>query len=609
MEPPRGESRAAGRYRVGVPRPAARASILVALAVLAPAAVVTASVLSDPQVASLTDSGQAGSQDARGGAVSADGRFVAFTSAAALAGAATGGVLQVYVRDRVAGRTLLASAAATGLAADAPVDDPADRRAYAISGDGRYVVFASAATNLAGGDPDGSSRDVFRKDLVTGAVAIVSRGPSGAQTGSSVGGDPDVSYDGSRVVYETGAAMNLWSGDASPASDVVMRDLAFGTSTLVSVAPGGGPAASVGQASISADGGHVAFQSGASVLVRDVTGAATMAVPGAAAAPDLSGDGTAVAVESGAGIDRHAPAGGPAIPVAASGSRPSLSADGLRVAYEAPGAPAQVLAQTAGAPAERVSERADGSSSALPSVAPGMSANGAIVAFTHDDSGGTSLVASDVNGLADVITARLAPTDAQGPQLAFPALSSAPDSGAASMTVQGRASDPSGVMAVTVGGIPAVLGASGSFGVEVPLAVGVNIIPIRAIDGAGNTTELTFTTRRASPPEPKPAVKARARSLKVVRIGRTTVVRFRLDKGARRVTTRLWRRVPRSGAPPGWTPVGPARVVARTPGARAALLSRTPLRVEIYQVRVSVVSAGGVAVTVVRYRVLRPGNR
>ncbi len=597
-----------GRYRVGVPRPAARASILVALGVLAPAAVVTGSVLSDPQVVSLTDSGQAGSQDARGGAVSADGRYVAFTSAAALAGTPTNGVLQLYVRDRVAGRTLLASAAATGVAADAPVDDPADRRAYAISGDGRYVVFASTATNLAAGDPDGSSRDVFRKDLATGAVAIVSRGPSGVQANASVGGDPDISYDGSRVVYETGAAMNLWSADALPASDVVMRDLTFGTSTLVSVAPGGGPAASVEQASISADGGHVAFRSGASVFVRDVAGATTVAVPGAAAAPDLSGDGSAVAVEAGAGIERHAPPGGPAIPVTGSGSRPSISADGLRVAYEA-GAPAQVLAQTGGAPAERVSERADGSFSMLPSVAPGMSANGAIVAFTHDDLGGTSLVAGDVNGLADVITARLAPTDAQGPQLAFPVFSPAPDSGAPSVTVQGRASDPSGVMAVTVGGIPAALGASGSFAVEVPLAVGVNVIPIRATDGAGNVTELTVTTRRASPPEPKPAVKARARSLKVVRIGRTTVVRFRLDKGAKRVTTRLWRRVPRSGAPPGWTPVGSARVVARTPGARAALLSRTPLRADVYQVRVSVVSAGGVAVTVVRYRVLRPGNR
>ena len=82
-EPRRDESLPAGRYRVGVPRPAARASILVALAVLAPAAVVTASVLSDPQVVSLTDTGQRAVRTPRGGAVSADGRYVAFTSATA----------------------------------------------------------------------------------------------------------------------------------------------------------------------------------------------------------------------------------------------------------------------------------------------------------------------------------------------------------------------------------------------------------------------------------------------------------------------------------------------------------------------------------------------
>lgn len=566
-------------------------------------------MLSDPQVVSLADNGQAGTQDAGGAAVSADGRYVAFTSAAALAGTPTKGVLQLYVRDRVGGRTRLASAAATGEAADAPVDDPATHRAYAISGDGRYVVFASTARNLAAGDADGSRRDVFRKDLVTGAVAIVSRAPGGAQANGSVGGDPDVSFDGSRVVYETGAATNLWAGDGATTSDIVMRDLTFGTSVVVSVAPGGAPATQVARAAVSADGRHVAFEAGTSVLVRDVASAATVAVPGAAAAPDLSGDGGTVVVESGAGVDRHAPPGGPATPVTASGSSPSISADGRRVAYETSGTPTQIFAQTTGAAGERVSERADGSSSTRPSVEPAISANGAIVAFTHDDTGGVSLVPGDANARPDVVAAPLAPSDAQGPQLVVGAASHAPSQGAPSTPLNGSASDPSGVVAVSVDGIPAALSPSGGFGVEVPLAVGINIIPIRATDGAGNVTEAISTVRRAAPFGPKPAVKARARALRVVRIGRTTVVRFHLDAGARRVTTRLWRRVPRAGLPPGWTPVGPARVVATTPGTRAALLGRAPLRAQIYQVRVSVVSAGGVAVTVVRYRVLRSGGR
>lgn len=577
-------------------RPAPRASILATLAVLVAAAVVTGAVLADPAVVSVSDTGQ-GNAAGTGAAVSADGRYVAFTSSDALAGVDNGGVRQLYVRDRVSGRTLLASAAATGEPADAQVDDPATHRAYAISGDGRYVVFASQATNLAADDPDGSSRDVFRKDLVTGAVATVSRAPGGAQVQEPVGGDPDVSFDGSRVVYETGVVTDLWTGDSSMASDVVLRDLTFGATTLV--ATGGS------QASVSADGRHVAYELGTSVLVRDTTTAAVVTVPNAAA-PDLSGDGSVVAFTSGAGVARRQLPSGSAAPVATPGAMPAISADGRRVVYEVPGSPAHVWAQLAGSASERVSERADGSASSGPSVAPAIGGNGATVAFTHDDLGGTLLAQGDTDGQPDVLAASLVPTDPTGPNVTL-----APPSPAGSQTqlVSGTATDPSGVVAVTVGGLPAAVDPSGAFSVEVPLAAGMNVIAIRATDGAGNVSDRPVTAERAVPVLPKPALKARARSLRIMRIGRTTVVRFRLDKGAKRVTTRLWRRVPRFGAPPGWTPVGSARVVARTAGARAALLSRTPLRPDIYQVRVSVVSAGGVAVTVLRYRVLRSGNR
>ncbi len=51
-------------------------------------------------------------------AVSADGRFVAFTSAFAYTSVPTGAVAQLFVRDRVAGTTILASANAAGAAAD-----------------------------------------------------------------------------------------------------------------------------------------------------------------------------------------------------------------------------------------------------------------------------------------------------------------------------------------------------------------------------------------------------------------------------------------------------------------------------------------------------------
>jgi len=580
------------------------AAFVLTLVVLAVIASVAAAVLGDPQVASLSDAGQAGTQDARGAAVSGDGRYVAFTSTGALAGVPTGGVLQLYVRDRVAGRTLIASASAAGEPADAPVDDPAAHRAFAISGDGRYAVFASPASNLVDDDPDGTNRDVFRKDLVTGALAVVSRAPGGAQANGSVAGDPDVSYDGSRVVLGTGSAENLWAGDTSSASDIVMRDLTFDTSAIVSVTAAGQPAAQVAGAAISADGRHVAFEAGSASLVRDLVTQSTITAAVSGAAPDLSGDGGIVVFEAGGGVSRRELPGGPTTLVAASASSPAVSADGARVAYETASA---IFARRLTATAERVSARADGSFVTQPSIRPAISGNGGVVAFTHDDAGvSPPLAVGDLDSSSDALVARLAPSDAAGPQFTIvPSVDGAPLAGAATATVRGAVGDPSGIVGVTVGGFPAAVSPSGSFTVEVPLAVGLNAVAIRAVDGAGNVTEMTLAHERTVPTEPRPAVRARARALRVAKVGRRTLVRFRLDPGAKRVTARLWRRVPRAGAPPSWTPAGPLRIVATTPGARAALLSRTPLRPEIYQVRVGVVSTGGVAVTVLRYRVLR----
>ena len=177
------------------------------------------------------------------------------------------------------------------------------------------------------------------------------------------------------------------------------------------------------------------------------------------------------------------------------------------------------------------------------------------------------------------------------------------------MTVRGAVADPSGIVSVSVGGYPAVLGPSGGFALGVPLADGPNVIPIRATDGAGNVSATTVTHQRSAPTAPGRPLKARARGLRVTTAGPRTLLRFRLDRGARRVTTRIWRRVSHPGAQPTWTPAGPLRLVARTAGARAVLLRSTRLRPDIYQVRVGVVSAGGVAVTVLRYRVFRAGGR
>ena len=224
---------------------------------------------------------------------------------------------------------------------------PPRHRAYAISGDGRYVVFASQATNLAAGDPDGSSRDVFRKDLVTGAVAIVSRGagrgagrrirrratrtsPTTAPAWSTRRGPPRTSGLATPRRRPTSCCVTSRSGPATP--EVARRR------------PGGT------QASISADGRHVAFESGA---VRpgarhDGRGNRRGAGRRGRARP-LRATVSTVAFESGAGVARHQLPSGRGD--AGGGRRlamPSISADGRRVVYEVPGAPAQVWAQPRG---------------------------------------------------------------------------------------------------------------------------------------------------------------------------------------------------------------------------------------------------------------------
>lgn len=96
-------------------------------------------------------------------AINRDGRFVVFTSTATnLAGTETHGRQQIYLRDRSVGTTVLLSRSATGDAANS------DCFAPAISPSGRYVTFASAATNLVGSAGPVGVPQVFLVDRGTG---------------------------------------------------------------------------------------------------------------------------------------------------------------------------------------------------------------------------------------------------------------------------------------------------------------------------------------------------------------------------------------------------------------------------------------------------------
>jgi hypothetical protein len=153
-----------------------------------------------------------------------------------------------------------------------------DSRFSTVSADGRFVAFASEATNLVPGDTNGFF-DVFVRDLQAGTTELISVGlggvPANGNSGDSLGGSIRgfaISADGRYVAFWS-QATNLVAGDTNGFLDVFVRDRQLGTTELVSVSSGGVQANSysVGQVSISADGRFVAFMSNASNLVVNDT--------------------------------------------------------------------------------------------------------------------------------------------------------------------------------------------------------------------------------------------------------------------------------------------------------------------------------------------------
>ncbi len=205
-----------------------------------------------------------------GASVSADGRFVAFMSAATnLHPADPDSVADIYVRDTLTDTTILVSRAtgAAGAKGNLGSDSPV------ITPDGRYVVFQSQATTLDPGDRD-TLLDVYVRDLQAGTTTLVSRatGIAGSK-GNSDSIHPDISDDGRFVVWDT-TSRNLDPADIDGSPDVYVRDLQTGVTQLVSRATGAlgpkGAYANANQGSanafISGDGLKVAFGSNATNL-------------------------------------------------------------------------------------------------------------------------------------------------------------------------------------------------------------------------------------------------------------------------------------------------------------------------------------------------------
>jgi Tol biopolymer transport system component len=444
----------------------------------APAAVAAAALTT---LASVASDGTQGDGPSFNSSVSADGRFVAFDSEADnLVAGDTNARGDVFVHDRQTGTTTRVSVASDGTQANEGSGLPA------ISADGRVVAFVSAATNLVAGDTN-ALVDVFVHDRLTGQTTRVNVASDGTQAGGvspAVGGaDPSISADGRFVAFHSDAS-NLVPGDTNTCAslpnippgecpDVFVHDLQTGQTTRVSVASDGtqGDDQSF-RAAISADGRFVAFVSSASNLVAgdsngevDVfvhdrqTGQTTRAsvasdgtqANGASSGPAISADGRLVAFSSeasnlvphdtngrrspGRGEDvfvhdrqtgqttRASVASGPGLQQGNGPSlAPSISADGRFVAFSSgatnlvphdsnriddvfvhdrqTGATVRASVASDGTQATGIAGLFDFSTD------PSISADGHLVAFT---SSATNLVPEDVNRVTDVFVRLLAP--------------------------------------------------------------------------------------------------------------------------------------------------------------------------------------------------------
>jgi hypothetical protein len=216
------------------------------------------------------------------GALSSDGRWAVFSSASSnLVPGDTNGTSDVFVKDLVTNAIERVSLSSAGTQANA------DASSNAISWDGRFVAFVSAATNLVPNDTNGRP-DVFLRDRLLGTTILVSVDSNGVQGSDASGTIPSVdafglgiSADGARVAFLS-RAPNLVANDTNGQVDVFVRDVVAGTTVRVDVDSGGAQSAGIfvpafvgNTVVISADGNHVAFVSQSSDLVSGDTNGVT----------------------------------------------------------------------------------------------------------------------------------------------------------------------------------------------------------------------------------------------------------------------------------------------------------------------------------------------
>lgn len=248
---------------------------------------------------SVSSSGVEGNGPSSSPSIDASGRFVAFQSLANnLVAKDTNGAADIFVRDREQGFT---ERVCDSIQANGPSSQPA------ISADGRFVAFVSAATNLVANDTNGVL-DVFVCNRTDGTVELVSR----SSTGEIGNGDsilPSISADGRFVAFKS-IATNLVANDRNGLVDVFVHDRLTKQTQRVSVSFLGRDSNGVSFApAIDCSGRFVAFGSEATnIVVEDYNQVASMFVRDLVAQRTFLVDVNALAEQANAAVLDVAPA-------------------------------------------------------------------------------------------------------------------------------------------------------------------------------------------------------------------------------------------------------------------------------------------------------------
>ena len=287
---------------------------LVILLLSVPLFSVPSAMASRTELISKSSSGEIGNSDSFNPAVSGTGQFVVFESKSSnLVEDDTNGHLDIFYHNRNTGVTKLVSVSSSGIQSNG------DSFHAVISADGSTVAYMSRASDLVAGDNDGFA-DIFVYEMASKQTSRITFSTGEEANGNS--DHPAISEDGRYIVYQS-AASNLVPDDTNEHTDIFRYDRQTGKTVRASLDFQNKEImdSSSTSASISATGRYVAFQSTApfitpcdnnsrsDVFRRDMTaGTITKVSVGTYGCeanshsyhPSLSGDGRYVAFYSSA---------------------------------------------------------------------------------------------------------------------------------------------------------------------------------------------------------------------------------------------------------------------------------------------------------------------